>query len=256
MAKKKRQMIKIDEDKCTGCGECIVACPEGALAMVDGKARVVKESFCDGLGACIGECPEGALTIEEKVVDEYDEEGVIKHIKDSNPEMLDKHVAHMKAHGIEIPEHLLHDEKPCCPHAQMMQWEKESTGIASARISSELTQWPVQMNLVPIKAPYFQNADLVLVADCVPIAYANFHQDFLKGNAIAMGCPKFDDAQGYMDKLAAILQNSEVKSLTVVVMEVPCCRGMEMIAREAMKRSGKKIPVKTIVVGIRGETLD
>lgn len=253
MAKVKRKVIKIDDEKCDGCGLCIPSCPEGALQIIDGKAKLVKESFCDGLGACLGECPRGALIIEEKEVEEYDEEGVIAHIKEETPELLEKHLKHLKEHAHELPQYHSHTGMSSCPSAQMLRWERHEEVKPEARISPELRQWPIQLHLVPPHAPYFQNADLVLVADCVPFAYANFHPDFLKGKAIAIGCPKLDDPNAYVDKLTQILESSDIKSLKVVHMEVPCCHGLVHIARQALSRSGKDIPLETITIGIRGE---
>lgn len=254
MAKQKREIIKIDEEKCDGCGLCIPSCPEGALQIIDGKAKLVKESFCDGLGACLGDCPQGALTIIEVEVDEYDEEGVIAHIKDESPELLEKHMAHLKAHADELPKHHSHAGITSCPSAQMLHWEKKDEAVEKkAIINSELRQWPIQLHLVPPSAPYFKNADLALVADCVPFAYPNFHTDFLKGHAIAIGCPKLDDNGAYIDKVAQILENSDIKSLKVIIMEVPCCYGLINIAREALKKSGKSLPLESAVIGIKGE---
>lgn len=254
----KRKIIKIDEDKCDGCGLCIPSCPEGALQIVDTpkgpKARLVKENFCDGLGACLGECPQGALTIEEKEVEEYDEEGVIAHIRKKSPELLEKHLKHLKEHAHELPKYHSHPKMTSCPSAQILHWEKKEKGVREeARISSELRQWPIQLHLVPANAPYFQNADLVLVADCVPFAYPNFHTDFLKGKAIAIGCPKLDDVDTYVDKVTQILKNSDIKSLKVIHMEVPCCYGLVHIAKEALNKSGKKIPFEAVIIGIKGE---
>lgn len=257
MAKIKRKIIKIDEEKCDGCGLCIPSCPEGALQIVDGKAKLVKESFCDGLGACLGDCPQGALTIEEKEVEGYDEEGVIGHIKEQPPELLEKHLTHLKEHAHELPQYHSHRGITSCPSAQMLQWEKkEKRVVEKARADSELRQWPIQLHLVPPSAPYFQNADLILGADCVPFAYPNFHADFLKGKAIAIGCPKLDDPEAYINKLAQILKSSNIKSLKVVHMEVPCCYGLVHIAQEALRRSGKDIPVETVNIGIKGEILE
>lgn len=254
MAKTRRKSIKIDEEKCDGCGLCIPSCPEGALQIVDGKAKLVKESFCDGLGACLGECPQGALAIEEKEIEEYDEEGVIAHIKEKSPELLERHLKHIREHAHELPEHSSHTGISSCPSAQMLHWERGEEVKPEARISSELRQWPIQLHLVPPNAPYFQNADLVLVADCVPFAYADFHPDFLKGKAIAIGCPKLDDINAYVSKVTQILESSDIKSVKVVHMEVPCCHGLVHIAREALSRSGKDIPLETVVIGIKGET--
>jgi ferredoxin len=246
MAKTRRKIIKIDEEKCDGCGLCIPACPEGAIQIVGGKAKLVKESFCDGLGACLGECPQGALVIEEKEVEEYDEEGVVGHIKEKSPQLLEKHLKHLKRHAHELPEHHSHAGISSCPSAQMLHWERQETAKPEARVSSELRQWPIQLHLVPPHAPYLRNADLVLVADCVPFAYANFHHDFLKGKAIAIGCPKLDDVGAYVSKVAQILESSDIRSLKVVHMEVPCCYGMIHIAREALTKAARIFPLKRL----------
>jgi ferredoxin len=253
MVKVKRKIIKIDDQNCDGCGLCIPACPEGALQIIDGKARLVKDSFCDGLGACLGDCPQGALLIEEKEVEQYDEEGVIAHIKETSPELLEKHMTHLKEHAHELAQHRSHPGITSCPSAQMLSWEREGKSVDEARASSELRQWPIQLHLVPPHAPYFQNADLVLVADCVPFAYANFHRDFLKDKAIAICCPKLDDTSPYLDKTTQILQGCNVKSLKVLHMEVPCCFGLVHVAREALKHSGKDIPFESVEIGIKGQ---
>jgi len=227
MAKIKRQIIEIDEEKCDGCGACVISCPEGALHIINGKARVVKENFCDGLGACIGECPQGALTIKEDEVEEYDEEGVIAHIKKNSPKLLEKHLSHLRAHAVKLP-----STPASCPSAQTLQWEnKEDFTGEKIRLNSELHQWPVQIHLVSPDAPYFKKTDLILVADCVPVAYANFHQDFLKGKTIVMGCPMLDDTDAYLKKITQILRNSDIK------------------------RSGKDIPLKQRTVGIKGNII-
>lgn len=257
MAKVKRKTIRIDEDKCDGCGLCIPACPEGALQIIDGKAKLVKESFCDGLGACLGDCPRGALAIEEKEVEEYDQEGVIDHIREKSPELLERHLAHLKEHAHELPEQRTDAGMSACPSARVLQWDRRGEGgPEGATARSELRQWPIQLHLVPPYAPYLKNADLALVADCVPFVYADFHRDFLKGRAVAIGCPKLDDVAAYIDKLAQILKNSDIKSLTVVHMEVPCCHGFVHIVREALKKAGKEIPLKTVVIGVRGEATE
>lgn len=253
MVKTKRNIIKIDEEQCDGCGLCIPSCPEGALQIVDGKARVVKENFCDGLGACLGDCPQGALTIEEKEVEEYDEEGVIAHIKETSPELLEKHISHLKEHAHELPQHPSHQKMGSCPSAQMMRWGKNEESVDGARITPELRQWPIQLHLVPPNAPFFQNADLALVADCVPFAYANFHRDFLRDKAIAICCPKLDDTSPYLDKITQILKDCNIKSLKVLHMEVPCCFGLVDIAKKALKQSGKDIPFESVKISIKGE---
>jgi len=257
VAKIKRKIIKIDEEKCDGCGLCLPSCSEGALQIVDGKAKLVKESFCDGLGACLGECPQGALSVVGIEVDEYDEEGVITHIKEESPELLPRHLAHLKEHAHELPQYHSHAGRTSCPSAQMLHWERKEEAVGEkVRISSELRQWPIQLHLVPPQAPYFQNADLALVADCVPFAFANFHSDFLKEEAIAIGCPKLDDIDAYVNKVAQILEGSDIKSLKVLHMEIPCCYGLIHIAREALRKSGKDIPFGSVVIGIKGEILE
>lgn len=257
MARVRRKMIRIDEDKCDGCGLCIPACPEGALQIIDGKARLVKENFCDGLGACLGDCPRGALTVEEREVEEYDEEGVIAHIKEKSPELLEKHQAHLRAHADELPQHHSHAGISSCPSARMLEWDKKGEAATGReKVSSELSQWPIQLHLVPPHAPYFRNADLMLVADCVPFAYGDFHRGFLRGKAVAIGCPKLDDLNAYIDKVAEILRVADVKSLKVVHMEVPCCHGLVHIAREALKKAGKDIPLELVKVGIKGEVME
>jgi len=232
-----RKIVRIDEEKCDGCGVCVPSCVEGALQIVDGKAKLISEIYCDGLGACLGECPQGAITIEERAADEFDEEAVQHHSQE-------------KEHARE--------ELPCgCPSATVTQFEKqEATGTtpeAAVHQQSLLGHWPVQLTLVPPAAPFLQGADLVLAADCVPFAYANFHHDFLKDHALLVACPKLDDFAAHQKKLADILSHSEVKSLTVVHMEVPCCSGLVYMAKQAISASGKDIPFKEVTIGVRGD---
>ncbi|PJA62430.1 MAG: 4Fe-4S ferredoxin [bacterium (Candidatus Ratteibacteria) CG_4_9_14_3_um_filter_41_21] len=242
MTKVKRKIIKIDEEKCNGCGFCIPSCPEGALQIVDTpkgpKVRLVKENFCDGLGACLGECPQGALSVVEAEVEEYDEEGVIAH-------QLPQHHSHKMPKRVTI-----------CPSAKVMSWQAQLPKTKSRKsVGSELRQWPVQLHLVPPVAPYFKNADLVLVADCVPFAYADFHQDFLKGKAIAIGCPKLDDVDAYIEKITQIIKTANPKSIEVIHMEVPCCYGLVHIAKESLRKSGENIPFESVIIGIKGEVM-
>jgi len=242
MTKVKRKIIKIDEEKCNGCGFCIPSCPEGALQIVDTpkgpKVRLVKENFCDGLGACLGECPQGALSVVEAEVEEYDEEGVIAH-------QLPQHHSHKMPKRVTI-----------CPSAKVMSWQAQLPKTKSRKsVGSELGQWPVQLHLVPPEAPYFKNADLVLVADCVPFAYADFHQDFLKGKAIAIGCPKLDDVDAYIEKITQIIKTANPKSIEVIHMEVPCCYGLVHIAKESLRKSGENIPFESVIIGIKGEVM-
>ncbi len=234
-----RKIIRIDEDKCNGCGACVPACAEGALQIIDGKAKLVSEIYCDGLGACLGECPQGAITIEERAATGFDEEAVKFHLEEKE---------------------LAKEELPCgCPSATVTQFEKqeaaEFTPKEPAGQPSMLRHWPVQLTLVPPTAPFLQGADLVLAADCVPFAYAGFHHDFLKNHSLLVACPKLDDFQAHLKKLTDILSRSQLKSLTVVHMEVPCCSGLVHMARQAVQLSGKDIPLKEVTVSIKGDVL-
>lgn len=229
-----RKIIHIDEEKCNGCGACIDSCAEGALALVDGKARLVKEKYCDGLAACLKECPRGALTIVEREAEDFDEEATRQYLEEKR-----KAIANT----------------PCaCPGSAIRQMEvpavKESTGVAAQE--PMLSHWPVQLALIPPGAKFLEDADVMLIADCVPFAYPNLHRDFLKDHSVLVACPKLDNAGAHLAKLTEILKQSDIRSLTVVRMEVPCCGGLTYIAREAIKASGRDIPFKEIVIGIRG----
>jgi len=222
----KRKIIKIDEDKCTGCGLCVPNCAEGALQIIDGKAKLVSEVFCDGLGACLGHCPEDAITIEEREAEAFDEKKVEKH--------LAKEKAHQHGHS---------HEGFACPSSQAMEFRAGA---------SQLANWPVQLTLVPVNAPYFDGADLLIAADCVPFAYADFHNELLKNKILLIGCPKLDDAAAYQEKIAQILKENNIKSITCAHMEVPCCFGLIHIIKEALAASGKKIDFKEVTIGIKG----
>lgn len=231
-----RKIVRIDEEKCNGCGICVPACVEKALQIIDGKAKLISETYCDGLGACLGECPQGAITIEEREADEFDEEAVGHHMEERVP---------------------VAEKLPCgCSSATVTQFEGQRGTEATPRTTqpqqSMLSHWPVQLTLVPASASFLQEADLVLAADCVPFAYADFHQDFIKDHAILVACPKLDDFQAHQRKLTDILRHSGVKSLTVVHMEVPCCSGLAHMAKQAIHLSGKDIPFKEVAVGIKG----
>jgi ferredoxin len=262
VAKTKRPIISIDEERCDGCGSCVPSCAEGALRIVNGKARLVKESYCDGLGACLGECPQGALMIIESEADEYDEAEVLAHLVPVDPSAARAHVARSGAHPPNpIPLHAPREEPTPvravsaapCPSMRVAEWETtEEPAPAMQRQRSRLRQWPVQLHLVPAAAPFFEDADVVLVADCVPFAYANFHEDFLRGHAVAVGCPKLDDAGAYVDKVTQILLQSNVRSLKVAYMEVPCCRGLVQIAQQALAHAGKQIPFEAVMIAIAG----
>lgn len=234
--KRVRKIIKIDEEKCNGCGACVPACAEGAIQIIDGKAKLVSEKYCDGLGACLGECPQGAITIEERAAEDFDEEAAKQHVAEKEP---------------------VGQEIPCgCPSATVAQFDKQKMAEAAPPAPSRqsmLGQWPVQLTLVPVIAPFLQGADLVLTADCVPFAYADFHRDFLQDHALLVACPKLDDFQAHLKKLTDTLRQAQIKSLTVVHMEVPCCSGLAHMAKQAIRHSGKDIPFKEVTIGIRGE---
>jgi len=240
-----RKIIEIDEELCDGCGNCVPSCAEGALEVVDGKAKIVADLYCDGLGACLGECPTGALRIIERKADEFDEEAVEEH--------LAEHAREEKP--AEMP-------MACgCPSSHIQSFAPHQsphrTGDATPRqrTDSALAHWPVQIHLVPPTAPFLKGADLLVAADCTPVAYPDFHRDFLEGKAVMVGCPKFDDAEAYIEKFAAIFKTADIKSITVVVMEVPCCQGLPVIVERGMAASGKKIPLEKIVISARGDLI-
>jgi len=249
-----RKIVKIDEEKCDGCGLCIPECKEGALQIIDGKAKLISEVYCDGLGACLGHCPQGAISILEEQAEEFDENAVEQHLEKAQkaPEQkTPEHTAPEPAHRFP-PEH-------GCPGARIMSFaaKKKSTPLGQAADESEpesaLAQWPVQLTLVPVAAPYLQGADLLIAADCVPFAYANFHNKLLEGKALLIACPKLDDTGPYVQKLARIFSECNPKSITVAHMEVPCCFGIVTVVQEAIRLSGKDIPVRDVTVSIQGE---
>ncbi|MBU2497793.1 MAG: 4Fe-4S binding protein [Proteobacteria bacterium] len=242
----KRKIVNIDEDLCDGCGQCVPSCAEGAIELVGGKARMVAERYCDGLGACIGECPTGALTIEERVADDFDEAAV------------EEYLASMKKEEAPVKEGTM----ACgCPSTLIQTFGPVASceGANKATIQkgdgSALSHWPIQIRLVPPTAPFLKGAHLLVAADCTPVAYPNFHQDFLKGKAVMMGCPKFDDVQGYVDKFAEIFKKADIRSVTVLDMEVPCCSALPTIVLRGIEAAGKKIPIEEVVITSRGEIL-
>lgn len=252
-----REIVKIDEDKCDGCGLCVPACAEGAIQIIDGKARLLADNLCDGLGACLGHCPKDAIIIEKRAADEFDEEAVEEHLKSTGQSALHQSAAAPPAGGCpstQVQSFAAPAHGGGCPSARMMSFDKpaSSSEDAPAR-ASELRQWPVQMHLVPPSAPFLRDAELLLAADCVPFAYADFHRDFLQGRALLIGCPKLDDGQAYLQKLTAILAQNNIRCLTVLHMEVPCCSGLIMLARQAIADSGKNVPLDTVRIGIQGE---
>lgn len=260
MNKSKRKIIHIDEEKCNGCGFCLPGCPEGALQVVDGKVRLVKESYCDGLGACLGHCPEGALRVEERDADQYDAYGVLAHLEKQSPELAQRHREHLRAHGMDDPETGQAAPGAGCPSALTAYWgvENEDHQVKQGREGSfsALGHWPVKLHLLQPAARFLKNADLVLVADCVPFAYGNMHNDFIKGRAVAAGCPKFDDLPAYQEKMEQILESSNIRSITVVYMEVPCCSGFVRIVKEILERSGQDVPLEAVMIGIKGDVLN
>ncbi len=267
----KRKIISIDETKCNGCEACIPGCPEGALQLIDGKARLVGDYLCDGLGACIGECPLGAITIEEREAQPYDEQTVIQSIIEAGPATIKAHLQHLKDHGelvylsqalealksrgIEIPQL---ENKSCsvaggCPGSASKQIEVTPLATEPQHMPSMLRTWPVQLHLINPAAPYLRNADLLISADCVPFAYADFHRRFVKDKVVITLCPKLDSGiDRYIEKLAEIFRTQDIRSLTIVRMEVPCCGGIEAIVRKALELAAKTLFVRLHIVTING----
>lgn len=277
----KRSIITIDQDKCTGCGNCIPGCPEGALQIIDGKARLVSDLMCDGLGACLGTCPENAISIEEREAEAYDERKVmvnivkqgvntikahLKHLKDHNQiEYHEQAVAFLKENGITLPEET---PKPTphhghggggCPGSRSMSFvtqTQEATGTEEGKRPSQLRHWPLQMHLISPHAPHYQGSDLVLSADCVAYSLGDFHKDFLKGKTLAIACPKLDEGQDiYVEKIRELIDTAKINTLTVMIMQVPCCRGLLAVAQEGARQATRKIPIKCVVISTQGEVL-
>jgi NAD-dependent dihydropyrimidine dehydrogenase PreA subunit len=228
-----RNIVKIDEAKCNGCGLCVNACAEGAIKIIDGKAKLVSEIYCDGLGACLGHCPQNAITVEKREAAAFDETAVKTHLaKEAKPAPVEFVCPGMMAHN------LREKSKP--------------TRSAGDSAPSQLTHWPVQLSLISPQAACFKNADLLLVADCVPFAMGDFHSRFLSGRSVAVGCPKLDDKDFYVEKLAEILKSNELNSLTVIHMEVPCCWGLTAIAQKALALSGRKLAITDVTIALDG----
>jgi NAD-dependent dihydropyrimidine dehydrogenase PreA subunit len=295
----KRDILKIDEDLCNGCGQCVPNCHEGALQVIDGKVRLVSELMCDGLGACIGHCPEGAITIEKREAEPYNEIRVMEQMKDKGKNTVIAHLKHLKDHGetgflqegvsyLKIHHEVLNfnlDEvmtevhnhskiqvtqpKPHpqphnhegggCPGSKMMVIEKPAiheTNAPVAKQSSELRQWPVQMHLLNPNAPYFRGADLLFAADCVAFSMGGFHSGHLRGKSLAIACPKLDSGtETYVEKLTAMIDIAKINTITVMMMEVPCCGGLLQMVRTALAAASRKVPVKKLIVGITGDVL-
>lgn len=232
-----RKIIEIDEEKCNGCGLCIISCAEGALAIVDGKAKLISDKYCDGLGACLKECPQGALKIIEREAEEFDEKAVEAHL------------------------HQKEEVLPCgCPSSTVRSFEPcsvpERDYEEEVQVKSELIHWPVQLTLVPPNAPFFQGRELVVAAHCAPVAYPSFHRDFLKNRAVVIACPKLDDFRAHLEKLASIFRVSNIKKVIIAHMEVPCCFGLNHMVNSALEKSGVKIPVEDVTIGVKGEIIN
>lgn len=249
----RRKIVKIDESKCTGCGQCVPNCAEGAIQIINGKAKLVSDIYCDGLGNCLGTCPEDAITIEEREAPAFDEAAVHKHLEaQKRPEPPASGCPGTRMRQSLRPELASFSGCPGTALRQMKGGQSPSHAPRAEGRPSQLSHWPVQLKLVPPNAPFFQDADLLLAADCVPFALADFHERFLRGRAVVVGCPKLDDPAYYRDKLAEILRQSSVRSLTVLHMEVPCCFGFVHVAQSALKASGKDIPLRDVTVTLDG----
>jgi ferredoxin len=251
----KRKIITINEELCDGCGNCVSTCSEGALQIVNGKAKLVKEDFCDGFGDCIGECPTGALKIVERDARSFDIEATKQYLlKTKGREAVWRMEEAQKKH-----ETTEHEPMPCgCPGSMAQRIERITTvtSACSPSVSEpQLRNWPVQISLLPLKAPYYEGTDLLVAADCCAYAYAGFHNDFIKGHTVAVGCPKLDNAGAYKEKLTTILRENNIQSVTVTYMEVPCCAGLVKLLEEAIKKSGKNIPLEQIKLGIKGQVI-
>jgi Na+-translocating ferredoxin:NAD+ oxidoreductase RNF subunit RnfB len=283
----KRIIIKIDEELCNGCGECVTGCHEGALQMIDNKARMVSELFCDGLGACIGECPVGAITLEEREAEPYDEIATMQRMIPKGERTILAHLRHLKDHGetdllkqgvmwlkqhniavdfssvhnAEVPSKHDHSGSICPGSREMLLAPADAptskmAPVANAGSGSQLRQWPVQLHLLNPEAGYFQGADVVLAADCVAYSIADFHTRFLAGKILAIACPKLDsNKDSYVEKIKSMILRSAINTLTVIIMEVPCCSGLFHLAAKAVDVSSRKIPLKLVVIGTRGDVL-
>jgi len=270
----KRDIIKINEEKCKGCGDCIPGCPEGAIQVIDGKARLISDLFCDGLGACIGTCPQDAIEVEQREAEPYDEKKVIENVIKEGPNVVKAHLKHLNDHGqkdylnqainilkgknMEIPDYEGEKTFSCgCPGSMAMELDDNTESKDEPVIySAQLRNWPVQLQLLNPSAPYLKNADLLISADCAPFAYANFHQRFLKDKILIIMCPKLDKTiEQYVDKLTEIFENQDIKSVSIVHMEVPCCSGIETIVQRALEKSQKNVIIKDYTISINGEII-
>ncbi len=268
-----REIITIDEEKCTGCGLCVPGCPEGALQIIDGKARLVSDLMCDGLGACIGECPEGAISIESRDAEPYDEVKVMQNIIAAGPNTIKAHLKHLSDHGqteyyaqavqvlkekkIEVPAlEEGHHAHSGCPGSRTMNFDRPAITAASGPQPSQLTHWPIQMHLISPMAPHYHGADVLLAADCVAFSLGDFHSAYLKGKTLAIACPKLDEGQNiYVEKLISLIDDARINTLTVMMMQVPCCGGLLHMAQTALLHAHRTIPIKKMIVSLQGDIL-
>jgi ferredoxin len=275
----KRKIIKIDEEKCNGCGLCIPNCPEGALRVIDGKARLISDIFCDGLGACIGHCPQDAIITEEREAEDYNEKKAMVNIVKAGKNTIIAHLKHLENHSekeylkqayeyleeqdikIDLEENecgCSHEHHQACPGAQMKDFsdKNDESSYENGTKRSQLRHWPIQLHLIPPFAPFFKGKDVLLVADCAGYSIGDFHSNYLKDRSITIACPKLDTNQDvYLDKLKKLIDGAKVNTLTVMTMEVPCCTGLLGLAKKAAGKASRKIPIKSIVVGIKGNIL-
>ena len=273
----KRKIIKIDEKKCNGCGNCLPNCPEGAIQLIDGKARLISDLYCDGLGACIGDCPKGAIEIEQREAQPYDEDKVMENIVKAGENTIIAHLNHLRAHGedellkqaleflrkneLSIPKGFGSNQtnknnSMGCPGTAVINNEPKLDENISVEQKSQLAQWPVQLHLLPANAPFFKEADVVLAADCVAYATGDFHNKFLRAKRLAIACPKLDsNLESYIEKIRSMIDEAKINTLTVVMMEVPCCRGLLLIAQKALERASRTVPIKQIIVDINGNII-
>lgn len=250
--KEMRNIIQIDEELCDGCGQCVPDCAEGSLKVIDGKARLVADKLCDGLGACLGSCPTGALKIIQREADEFDEEAVEQYLAEEKKKAGGQKPTTMDCGCASTHIQSFQPAPPVA--ASACQSANVPTQLPTANVgSSALSHWPVQIRLIPPHAPFLQNADVLVAADCTAVAVRNFQEKYLEGKTVMMGCPKFDDADSYVERFAEIISTCNLKSLTVLIMEVPCCSAMSVIIRKAIEKAGKAVPVEQITISTRGE---
>ncbi len=281
-----REMVKIDEELCDGCGNCVPNCHEGALQIIEGKARLISDLMCDGLGACLGHCPQGAITIEKREAEPYNETKVMEIMVPKGKATVIAHMKHLKEHGettflkeavaylrnneqnidfdiksaiMEVHNSGHHHAGGGCPGSQTISFNANNLTVNTGEMvtgKSELQQWPVQMHLINPMAPYFQNADVLIAADCVAFAMGNFHQKYLKGKGLAIACPKLDDGlDTYVNKMTSMIDDAKINTLTVMIMQVPCCGGLLQMTKAAVERASRKVPIKAMVVSLQGEIL-